>query len=128
MHLIPFHLDGFGCGGAEVLARTATYAECLLDLGIHTSIDTSLKTDSIGRAMLGAVAALHTITSHNAPPTMKNCVTQLRHTLLLERQRQDCPRRADLTTEGTVVKAITLIISHHGLHNALQAILRNCRL
>ena len=128
MHLISLHLDGFGCGGTEILAGTATYAECLLDLGIHTPIDTSLKTDSIGRTMLGTVAALHAITSHNAPPTMKYCVTQLRHTLLLERKREDCPRRTDLTTEGAVVEAITLIISHHGLHNALQAILHNRRL
>jgi hypothetical protein len=128
MYCVSLHLDGFGCGGAEILAGSATYAECLLDLGIHTPIDSSLKTDSISRTMLGTVAALHTITSHNAPPTMKNCVTQLRHTLLLERKREDCPRRADLTTEGAVVKAITLIISHHGLHNTLQAILHNSRL
>ena len=128
MHCVSLHLDGFGCGGAEVFARTTTDAESLLDLGIHTSIDTSLKTDSIGRTMLGAVAALHTITSHNAPPTMKYCVTQLRHSFLLERKREDCPRRADLATEGAVIKAITLIVSHHGLHNALQAILHNRRL
>ena len=98
MNAVAFDLNSLWGGGTEVLARTATYAECLLDLGIHTSIDTSLKTDSIGRTMLGAVAALHAITSNNAPLTMKNCVTQLRHTLLLERKREDCPRRADLTT------------------------------
>ena len=98
MYCVSLHLDGFGCGGTEILARTATYAECLLDLGIHTSIDTSLKTDSIGRTMLGAVAALHAITSHDTTPTMKNCVTQLRHSFLLERKREYCPRRADLTT------------------------------
>ena len=57
MHLISFHLDGFGCGGAEILTRTATYAECLFDLGIHTPIYAALKTYSIGKTMLGAVGA-----------------------------------------------------------------------
>ena len=78
--------------------------------------------------MFRAVAALHAIARHYALLTMKNCVTELRHSLLLERQWQDSARRADLATEGTIVEAITLIVSHHGLHNALQTILHNSRL
>ena len=61
MHLISFHLDGFRCGGTEILARAATYAECLFDLGIHTPIYAALKTYSIGKTMLGAVGALNAV-------------------------------------------------------------------
>ena len=110
------------------MAGAATYAEGLFDLGIHTPIHAALEFDSVCGTMLRAVAALHAITRHNALLTMKNCVTELRHSLLLERQWQDGARRADLATEGTIVEAITLIISHHGLHNALQTILYNGRL
>lgn len=85
MHLIPFHLNSFGCGGTEILARTATYAECLFDLGIHTPIYTALQLNRIGRAMLRTVTTLHAIACHNTPPAMKNSVAQLRHTLLLKR-------------------------------------------
>ena len=42
MYCVPLHLDGFRCGRAEILARAATYAECLFDLGIHTPIYAAL--------------------------------------------------------------------------------------
>ena len=78
--------------------------------------------------MLRTVTTLHAIACHNAPTAMKNSVAQLRHTLLLKRKREDCSRWADLATEGAVIEAIPLIISHYGLHNTLQAILHNGRL
>lgn len=85
MHLIPFHLDGFRCGGTEILARAATYAERLFDLGIHTPIYAALELNRIGGTMLRAVAALHAIARHYALLTMKNCVAELRHSFLFER-------------------------------------------
>lgn len=123
MHCVALHLNSFGCGRAEILARSTTYAESLFDLGIHTSIYAALHFYRIGGAMLRAVTALHAIACHNAPPAMKYSVTQLRHTLLLECQRQDCSRWAYLTTERAVVKTITLVVSHYGLHYTLQTIL-----
>ena len=128
MYTIAFDLDSLWCGGTKILAGTATYAEGLFDLGIHTPIYAALEFNSVGGTMLRAVAALHAIARHYALLTMKNCVAELRHTLFLKRQWQDSSRRADLTTKGTIVEAITLIVSHHGLHNALQTILHNGRL
>lgn len=73
--------------------------------------------------MLGAVATLYTIDSHDATLAIEYGVTNEGHLLLLPIQQVDSSRWAYLATKGTVVKAITLVVTHNGLHHALQTIL-----
>ena len=85
MNAVAFDLNSLWGGGTKILAGAATYAEGLFDLGIHTPIHATLEFDSIGGTMLRAVAARHALARHNALLTMKNCVAELRHSLLFER-------------------------------------------
>ena len=85
MNAVTFNLNSLWRGGTKILAGTATYAESLFDLGVHTPIYAALEFDSVGGAMLRAVTARHAIARHNTLLTMKNCVAELRHSLLLER-------------------------------------------
>lgn len=117
-----YSLDGRG--GAKVLATATTYAECLLDFGIGATVNGRFHhLDSLGRAMLGAVATLNTIDSHDATLAIEYGMTNESHLLLLPIQQVDSSRWAYLATKGTVVKAITLVVTHNGLHHALQTIL-----
>ena len=108
------------CCGAEVFAAAATYAERLLNFGICAAVDGRFHhLDSLGRAVLGTVATLHSIYRYYASVAVEYGVTDECHLLLLAIEQVDSSRWAHLATEGAVIEAITFVITHYGLHHSL---------
>ena len=122
---MSLHVDGAErTRRTQVLACAAPDAPLGIDGrnpdGVHVAAVGGHHQDSPRGTMAGAVAALHTVGQRNAVLPDPYGMTDAGGGFLLDGDRSDGSRRADLRTPRALRTAVASFVGHFGLHQLLQ--------